>query len=99
MNTDNLTTSATAPTLWDCEVASLRVSAEFRLALRFRDGLVAELDFSRDVLEDHGPMAAPLRDPEFFARVTIEDGALTWPNGYDIDPVTAHLWAERGYIS
>jgi hypothetical protein len=89
----------TAPTLRDCEIANLRVSDDFRLVLRFRDGLVAELDFAADLQLDHGPMALPLRDPAFFARVSIEDGALTWPNGYDLDPVTVRTWAESGYIS
>jgi len=89
----------TKPTLRDCEVSSLRVTTDFRLALRFRDGLVAELDFRDDVAEDHGPMAEPLRDPAYFAMVRIEDGALTWPNGYDIDPVTLHGWAEQGFVS
>lgn len=92
------TTTDNAPTLRDCEVACLRVTEDFRLALRFRDGLVAELDFRADVAEDHGPMAAPLRDPAFFALVSIDDGALVWPNGYDIDPVTLHAWARQGFV-
>jgi hypothetical protein len=28
-------------------------------------------------------MAQPLHDASFFARVSIEDGALVWPNGWD----------------
>jgi hypothetical protein len=28
-------------------------------------------------------MALPLHDPSFFARASIEDGALVWPNGWD----------------
>jgi hypothetical protein len=35
-------------------------------------------------------MAEPLKDPAYFARVFIEDGALTWPNGYDRDPIALH---------
>jgi hypothetical protein len=35
-------------------------------------------------------MVAPLKDPEYFGRVFIEDGALTWPNGYDWDPIALH---------
>jgi hypothetical protein len=35
-------------------------------------------------------MIEPLKDPNYFARVFIEDGALTWPNGYDWDPITLH---------
>ena len=35
-------------------------------------------------------MAEPLKDPGYFACGFIEDGALTWPNGYDWDPVALH---------
>ncbi len=35
-------------------------------------------------------MVEPLKDPAYFARVFIEDGALTWPNGYDWDPIALH---------
>ena len=31
-------------------------------------------------------MAEPLRDPAFFAQVFLDDGAPTWPNGYDAAP-------------
>jgi hypothetical protein len=29
---------------------------------------------------------APLANPEFFSQVKIELGALSWPNGADLDP-------------
>lgn len=81
----------------DCEVVTLRVTDAHRLALRFRDGLVAELDFESVLEAAPGPLAKELSVPDAFARVTIDDGILTWPNGYDIDPVTLRTWAERGY--
>ena len=31
-------------------------------------------------------MLVPLRDESYFARVFLEFGALTWPNGFDIAP-------------
>ena len=37
-----------------------------------------------------GEMVQPLKDPAFFARVLVELGALTWPNGYDLDPIALH---------
>lgn len=92
------TTLDTLPSLQDCKVTTLRVTDDFLLTLRFRDRLVAELDFRADVEEDHGPMAAPLRDPAYFAQVTIEDGVITWPNGYNVDPVTLHGWARQGFV-
>jgi hypothetical protein len=42
----------------------------------------------------HGELYAPLRDPDFFARVALdpEAGTLVWPNGADFDPATLHDW-------
>ena len=31
-------------------------------------------------------MALPLKEPAYFARVFLEFGAPTWPNGYDMCP-------------
>lgn len=96
MNT-NVATSRIS--LDDGEVVTLRVTDAHRLALRFRDGLVAELDFESVFEAAPGPLAKELCVPDAFARVTLDDGILTWPNGYDIDPVMLRTWAERGYAS
>jgi len=35
----------------------------------------------------NGPVFEPLRQqPELFQSVRVEQGALTWPNGADVDP-------------
>ncbi len=91
------TTTLTEPTLTDCEVMSLRVTDEHRLSVRFRDGLIAELDLGDWVAKQHGPMATPLQEPAFFAQVWLDHGVLTWPNGYDLDPLTVRHWAEQGH--
>jgi len=41
-------------------------------------------------------MIEPLKSPSFFADLDIDNGVLTWPNGYDIDPLTVRHWAEEG---
>lgn len=61
----------------------------FRLRVYFSDGTVGERDFS-DVVIKGGPMVAPLRDRKFFARVFLQLGTLTWPNGYDLDSIALH---------
>jgi len=35
-------------------------------------------------------MIEPLKDPKFFARVFLQLGALTWPNGLDLDSIALH---------
>jgi hypothetical protein len=57
------------------------------LELHFDDGLVRTLEFLRP---QEGPMVAPLNDPEFFARATVDHGTVAWPNGLDLDPVVLH---------
>ena len=56
-----------------------------RLRVKFSDGSVGEHDFSALVAE-RGPMVEPLRDPDYFARVFLDYGAPTWPNGFDMAP-------------
>jgi hypothetical protein len=57
----------------------------FRLRVVFNDGSAGIHDFST-LIGESGPMIEPLRDETFFARVSLEFGALTWPNGFDIAP-------------
>src|ERR1700722_6672507 len=57
----------------------------FRLRVGFNDGSEGVHDFSA-MVEEPGPMLEPLRDQSYFARVFLEFGAPTWPNGFDIAP-------------
>ena len=56
-----------------------------RLGFHFNDGSYGEFDFAQSV-ERPGEMREPLRDADYFARVFLEMGAPTWPNGYDMAP-------------
>ena len=43
------------------------------------------------MIAEGGEMVEPLRDPAFFARVFLDVGILTWPNGFDLEfDRTAH---------
>jgi hypothetical protein len=57
----------------------------FRLRVRFNDGSEGMHDFAAMVCEP-GSAIEPLRDEAYFARVFLEFGAPTWPNGFDIAP-------------
>jgi hypothetical protein len=92
-----MATVTTEPDLKDCDVVSLRVTEDHQICVRFRDGLVAELNFADLIKGRPGPVVETLRDPAYFARVTLSDGVLVWPNGYDLDPVSLRSWAERGW--
>lgn len=60
-----------------------------RLWLRFSDGREGVRDMS-DLLAEGGPMVDPLREPSLFARVFVQFGVPTWPNGFDLDAIALH---------
>ena len=56
----------------------------YRLRVEFADGVKGEVDLSERLF---GPVFEPLRDPDFFARVQVDEfGAVCWPNGADLAP-------------
>jgi Protein of unknown function (DUF2442) len=61
----------------------------YRLRLRFDDGSERVVDLSDSLW---GPMAEPLRDPEYFGlvRVDPELRTIVWPNGFDLDAEVLH---------
>ena len=71
------------------DVIGVRPLGGHRLEVEFSDGTVGIRDFAF-VTRKTGSMAGPLKDPAYFSRVFIDDGALTWPNGYDWDPIALH---------
>jgi len=62
---------------------------EYRLRLLFSNGTEGVRDFS-DIIAEGGLMVEPLKDAHFFARVFLEYGTLTWPNGFDLDSIALH---------
>lgn len=60
-----------------------------KLEVEFSDGSVGIREFA-SIAQRTGSAAVPLKDPVYFARVFIDDGALTWPNGYDWDPIALY---------
>jgi hypothetical protein len=71
------------------DVVSVKPLGGYRLRVGFSDGSAGVHDFSATAARD-GEMVRPLKDPAFFARVFVELGALTWPNGFDLDPIALH---------
>jgi hypothetical protein len=71
------------------DVVSVKPVGGCRLRITFSDGSAGVHDFSATAARV-GEMVRPLREPAFFARVLVELGALTWPNGFDLDPIALH---------
>jgi len=70
-----------------CEVGAL---PQWRLAVRFNDGTRGTVDLAAIVTSADAGVFAALRDPQFFSRVYLEYGAVTWPNGADLAPDAMH---------
>ena len=71
------------------KVRKAKSVGDHRLKIEFSDDTIGERDFSF-IKREAGPMLEPLKDPAYFRRVFVEDGVLTWPNGYDWDPIALH---------
>jgi Protein of unknown function (DUF2442) len=71
------------------DVISVKRLGSYRLGITFSDESSGVRDFA-DIIGREGEMVRPLRDVHYFDRVFIEDGALTWPNGYDMDSIALH---------
>ena len=68
------------------DVVEARPIGDYRVHLRFEDGVEADLDLGELIRFDG--VFAPLRDPARFAelRVHPELGTIFWPGGADLDP-------------
>ena len=71
------------------DVVRVEPGGGYRLALAFSDGTDGECNFA-DIVAEGGEMVESLGDPAFFTRVFLDDGILTWPNGFDLDSIALH---------
>ena len=72
------------PTL--TKIRKVTALAPYKLRLEFSDGTRGTYDCAPFVATGTGPMVVPLKDESYFARVFLEMGAPTWPNGFDLAP-------------
>jgi hypothetical protein len=62
----------------------------YRLAVRFMDGVSGIVDASALITSADAGVFAKLRDPEIFAQVRIQYGAVIWPGEIDLAPDVMH---------
>ena len=69
-------------------ITRLEVVRPHVLYVEFSDGTKGEWDMTQRL---NGPVFEPLRDPEYFARVHLDElGVPVWPNGADVAPDALH---------
>ena len=68
-------------------IVGVRVTGPFQLSLDFTDGWTGSVDLTAWI-GGRGGVFAPLQEPAFFARVSVDAdaGTVVWPNGVDLDP-------------
>lgn len=74
------------------EITAVEHLGGYRLRLTFADGLVGDVDLADRLKAPRGPMFEPLRDVDYFARVSVDPelGTVVWPNGADLAPDVLH---------
>ena len=70
-------------------VIRAEVCGPYKLRLRFKNGVEKTVDVT-SLLK--GPIFEALKDPEVFAKGTLDEicGTVVWPNGADIAPETLY---------
>ena len=68
-------------------VHSVSALPNYQLAITCNDGTAGIVDMSALVNSSQAGIYAALKDTQIFQQVRIELGALTWPNGADLDPL------------
>jgi hypothetical protein len=66
---------------WD--VIEVKVVENLMLNVRFEDGTFGKVRFKQEHLTG---VFEPLKNPQFFAKVFIDSGAVAWPNDIDLAP-------------
>ncbi|MCR4305223.1 MAG: DUF2442 domain-containing protein [Gallionella sp.] len=85
---ENIAVGLRAAAPW--RVRAVNVLPDFRLSITCNDGTNGIVDMSALVNSPDAGIYAGLKDAQSFQKVSIELGALTWPNGADIDPLWTH---------
>ena len=68
------------------KVLNVRNTGPWKLTLEFSDHTHGQFDATPYLAEHHGPLLEALRNPDYFARVFVDAGALCWPNGLELSP-------------
>ena len=79
-------------------VASVEALPDYRLRVRFLDGLEGIVDMSRLIFSPDAGVFAALSDAALFAQIHLEHGAVTWPGEIDLAPDAMYLEIGSGGV-
>ena len=69
---------------------TVAVVPDYCLSVTCNDGRTGIVNMSQLIFSEKAGIYYVLKDVQLFNQVRIELGALTWPNGADLDPVWMH---------
>ena len=65
-------------------VKTVKAHPDWQLEVEFSDGTHGFVSLKDSLF---GPVFEPLKDPDYFAKATIDEfGVICWPNGADLAP-------------
>ena len=67
-------------------VTDARTLPDYRLWLRFSDGIEGEIDLKDFIAADTRPIVSALRDPTMFSAIRVDMDTVVWGNGFDLAP-------------
>jgi Protein of unknown function (DUF2442) len=85
---ENIALGLKAAALW--RVRAVSVLPDYRLSVTCNDGTNGIVNMAALVNSPASGIYSALKDTQLFQKVRIELGALTWPNGADLDPLWVH---------
>ncbi len=73
------------------KVKNVSVPELYKVRVQFDDGKTQTINLEPLL---HGPLYGPLKDPDTFRKVFVDNEVATiaWPNGADFDPATLYHW-------
>jgi Protein of unknown function (DUF2442) len=78
------------------KVLNFRIAGQWELELEFSDHTHGIFDAATYLANHQGPLLEALQDPDYFARVFVDAGALCWPNGLELSPARLQQLANCG---
>ncbi|MBA3532491.1 MAG: DUF2442 domain-containing protein [Ardenticatenales bacterium] len=81
------------PRMMILHVTQVQAPSHYQLDLTFNNGTRKRVNVQPLVW---GPVFEPLREPNYFAQVTVVYGTVAWPNGADIAPEALYELPDEG---
>ena len=67
-------------------VTHAKTLPDYRLWVRFSDGMEGEVDLKDFIAADTRPIVASLLDPTKFSAISVDMDTVVWANGFDLAP-------------